>query len=529
MENIQELKKIIEEKDACISEMASQIAELKALVNHYEEKQRVALMEQFGKSSEKGVTSGHIDQLDLFNEAEVTADPTVPEPELEQITYTRRKPKGKREADLSDLPVEKVEYTLPAEERICPECGGELHVMGHDTARRELEIIPAQVRLVEHIQEVYACRHCEHNSDHVPIIKAPVPEPVIKGSLASPSAVAHTMTQKYMMHAPLHRQEQEWQRQGIPLSRQTMANWVIRCSEDWLYPLYTKLHMLLLEEELLLADETTCQVLHEPGKPATSTSYMWLYRSVGAAKKRIVIYEYQPGRSRIYPQRFLGNWKGYLHTDGYAAYDDLSDLITIVRCWVHMRRYWVKALNAIPKNAREDSVPQKALKTIGYLFHLEGLWKDKTPDERHHLRLEQSKPLAEEFFSWVASIKALPQSFLGSAVSYTLEQKKGLMNVYLDGRTEFSTNLVENSARPFVLSRKNFLFMNTVSGAKASAVVLSLIETAKANGLIPFQYLKFLFETLPNTTSSALDSLLPWGSAVPEHCKVPVKEKAAHA
>jgi len=243
-----------------------------------------------------------------------------------------------------------------------------------------------------------------------------------------------------------------------------------------------------------------------------------------ASKKQIVIYEYQPGRSRIYPKAFLKGWTGYLQTDGYAVYDNLSDDIIVVRCWTHMRRYWVKALKMVPARAREDSVPHKVLKIIGYLFHQESLWKDKTPEERHQLRLEKSMPIALALFRLVEGIKALPQFALGSAVHYTLEQKQGLMNVYLDGRIELSTNLVENSARPFVLSRKNFLFMNSVSGAKASAVVFSLIETAKANGLISFEYLKFLFETLPNTTSSALDSLLPWGAAVPEYCKMPGKK-----
>ena len=183
----------------------------------------------------------------------------------------------------------------------------------------------------------------------------------------------------------------------------------------------------------------------------------------------------------------------------------------------------------MPEQAREDSVPQKAIKIIAYLFHLEALWEDKSPEERYELRLKKSKPVAEAFFRWVESIQAPPQFALGSAVRYTLDQKQGLMNVYLDGRLELSTNLIENSARPFVLSRKNFLFMNSVSGAKASAVVFSIIETAKANGLNPFEYLRFLFETLPNTTSGALDKLVPWGSEIPNYCRLPAMEAASHA
>jgi transposase len=231
---------IIARKDA-------RIAELEALIKYYEEQFRLSKYRQFGPSSEKHEIPG---QLNFFDEVEDTADTGLPEPELEQIAYTRRKRKGKREDDLSGLPVETVEHILPETERICPECGGPLHVCGHNT-RQELKIIPAQVTVVNRKQEVYSCRNCEKNNDHVPMVKAAMPEPVIHGSLASPSAVAHIMTQKYVMCAPLYRQEQDWKRQGVSLSRQTMANWVIRCAEDWLQPLYERMRIKLLAREVL--------------------------------------------------------------------------------------------------------------------------------------------------------------------------------------------------------------------------------------------------------------------------------------
>ena len=501
------------------------ISELEARVSYYEEQFRLLREKLYGRSSEQGIATA---QLGFFDEAESTADLTRPEPIMEEITYKRSKRSGKRKEDLSALPTEVIDHKLPEEECFCSECGGALHEMGHDS-RKELKIVPAQVSVVEHRRAVYSCRNCERNGEGVPIVKAPTPEPVIKGSLASASAVAHIMAQKYLMHSPLYRQEQDWKRHGFNLSRQTMANWVIRCSEDWLEPLYFRMRALLLEEELLQADETSCLVLNEPGKLATSQSYMWLYRTASACINHIIIYEYQPSRSHTHPKEFLGSWCGYLHTDGYEAYHKLPHGIIVVGCWIHLRRRLVDALKMLPPEQRGDSVPGQAIRRIGYLFHLEELWRELPHEERHQLRLTESKPLAEEFFAWLETVRSMPKSALGSAIHYALTQKKWLMNVYLDGRTEFSTNRVENSVRPVALGRKNWLFMNSIAGAKASSVVFSIIETAKANNLKPFEYLQFLFETLPNATSSMLDTLLPWGAAVPEHVKMPIPEVSHHA
>jgi len=505
-----------------VAELQNRITELETLVKYYEEQLRLTKHRQFGASSEKGEVP---EQLNLFNEAEAAADPNQPEPELEQITYSRRKQKGKREDDLSGLPVEVVEHDLSEDEQVCPECDGPLHKMGHDT-RRELIIVPAQVKVLEHKRSVYACRHCEQNNDHVPIVKASMPEPVIKGSLASPSAVAHIMTQKYVMYAPLYRQEQDWNRQGVALSRQTMANWVIRCSEDWLEPLYERMRVKLLAHEVLHADETVVQVLHEPGKTPQSNSYMWLYRTSGDTARHIVLFEYQPSRSSEHPKKFLGDFKGYLHTDGYAGYHTLAG-VTVVGCWVHMRRKFEAALKVMAPEDRPASKAQQAIDRMAKLFHLETLWKGLPPAERHKRRLEVSKPLAEAFFAWLDKMNILPKMALGQAIRYALDQRAWLMNVYLDGRAELSNNRIENSVRPFAVGRKNFLFCNTVNGAKASAIVYSIIETAKAHGLKPFEYLEFLFEAMPNATTGGLDNLLPWGSAVPDRCRMPAKKEEA--
>ena len=515
MKTIENWPQIVAEKDARISE-------LEALVKYYEELFRISKNRQFGASSEKFDIP---EQLGLFDEVENAADPSIPEPEYEQITYTRRKRVGKRQDDLSALPVEVMVHKLPEEEMICPECNGTMHVMGHET-RRELKIIPAQAKIVEHQREVCSCRNCEKNSDHVPIVKAPMPEPVIKGSLASPSAVAHIMAQKYVMYAPLYRQEQDWERHGVYLSRQTMANWVIRCSADWLQPLYNRMHGQLLEHDVLHADETVVQVLHEPGKKPTTDSYMWLYRTSGDTDRHIILFEYQPSRAHDHPNRFLAGFQGLLHADGYQGYNLLPAGITRIGCWVHLRRGFTDALKAIPENQRPASIAQEAIKKIGYLFHLEDIWETLDPKERYELRLEKSKPLAEDFFDWLSKLMFLPKSAIGKAINYGLEQRKWLMNIYLDGRAEISNNRIENSVRPFAVGRRNWLFCNTVNGANASAVVYSIIESAKANLLKPFEYLEFLFESVPNATTGALDSFLPWNDSIPEHCRMPKKEGA---
>ena len=236
-----------------------------------------------------------------------------------------------------------------------------------------------------------------------------------------------------------------------------------------------------------------------------------------------MLYEYQPTRSSAHPKRFLSGWKGYLHADGYPGYHNLPPDITVVGCWVHLRRKFTDMLKSTQLSDDFRSSAQEAIKRIGFLFHLESLWKDKAPDERYELRLKESKPIAEAFFAWLEALRVLPKSAIGIPVNYALGQRKWLMNVYLDGRLELSNNRAENAIRPFVAGRKNWLFCNSQKGARASAVVYSIIETAKANGIKPFDYLQFLLETMPNTTTGSLNFLLPWGKAVPDYCRIPVK------
>ena len=327
------------------------------------------------------------------------------------------------------------------------------------------------------------------------------------------------MTQKFVMGIPLYRQEQELNRNGIMLSRQTMSNWLIRATEHWLPPIYERLKAELLQREVLHADETTLQVLHEPGKPAQSKSYMWLYRTSGDTARPIVLYEYQPGRHAKYPAKFLETFTGYLHTDGYDAYHKLPANITVVGCLAHLRRYFDEALKVLPDKERANSVAARGKQYCDKLFAFERDFANLSVEDRFSERQRLSKPLLAELFVWIETLNVLPKSHLGKAVHYALSQRKYLERYLLDGRLEISNNRAERSIKPFVIGRKNWLFANTPHGARTSAIMYSIIETAKENGLNPFDYLVHIFKTAPNLTAAELstaESLLPWSVMLPE-------------
>jgi transposase len=495
--------------------LTEKIAELELLVEHYKSLLLSARRRQFGVSSER--TDIDPMQLSIFQEEEAASPP-----ETEEISYTRKKSKGKREADLSMLPVERIEYELSEPERVCPECGEVMRDIGSQT-RRELKLIPARVVVLEHAAHTYACRNCEKNGVSVPFAKARGPVALIEGSLASPSLVAHITYQKYSNGMPLYRLEKGFAYDGAVISRQTMSNWVIKCSEMYLEPVYEQLKKQLLSESVLHADETTFQVLREPGRQAQTKSYEWLYRTSGFSEHKIAIYDYQQTRGGEHPRNFLEGFAGLLHTDGYQAYHNLPLDITVIGCWGHCRRKFEDALKKIPKGKQKGSGAEKGVAYTNALFKLERTFAQLPPEERFQRRLEQSKPISDAFFAWAGCLGALPKSPLGQAVQYALSQRKYLENVFLDGRAELSNNRAERSVKPFVMGRKSWLFANTPSGAKASSVMYSIIETAKENGLHPYRYMEFLLETLPNSTTSDIESLLPWSETLPEHCLSPHK------
>jgi transposase len=492
-----------------------QVAELGTLLEWYKSQLLSAKRSRFGPSSER--TDIDFRQLSIFGETEAAPPPAS---ETEEITYKRKKQKGKREADLSGLPTERIDYELSEPERICPECGETMRDVGVDV-RREIKLIPAKVVAVEHAVHAYACRNCEKNGVSTPFAKAETPAALIPGSLASPSLVAHIVTQKYSNGMPLYRIEKGFSYDGADISRQTMSNWVVKCSETYLEPIYDLLKERLLKESVLHADETTVQVLREPGRPAQSKSYEWVYRTGVCAERKISVYDYKTTREQAHPQAFLKGFKGFLHTDGYQVYHNLPPGIIVVGCFAHVRRKFEDLLKKTPKAKRKGSNAEKGVAYINALFKLEREFAELTPEERLKKRLEKSKPISDAFFAWAKSLGALPKTPLGEAVHYALSQRPYLENIYLDGRTEISNNRCERAVKPFVMGRKAWLFSNTPSGAAASSVMYSIMETAKDNGLHPFRYMEFLLETLPNAKSSDLESLLPWSETLPDRCKAP--------
>jgi transposase len=505
-------------------QLQMKVDELTAKVQWYEEQFRLSRQKKFGSSSEKTPPEQLRFEDALLNEAELVADPKQAEPTVETITYQRRKQRREREAKLQDLPVETVEYELPEQERVCPCCNGPLHVMSTEV-RQELKIIPAEVKVVKHVRHVYSCRQCEREGTETPVITAPMPRPAAPGSLASPSILAFTMTQKYVMGMPLYRQEQQFAYLGVELTRQTLANWTLQAAERWLQPLYERMHTHLLAQPILHADETTVQVLREDGREAQTPSYLWLYRT-GREGPPIVLYQYKPTRGGENPRDFLAGFHGYLHVDGYSGYHKVAD-VTLVGCWAHARRKFDEALKALPDDKQKAAVAaREGLEFCNRLFAIEREVKDATAEERLKVRTEQSKPVVDAFLAWLRMQRprVLPKSTLGAAIAYCMGQWDKLVVFLQDGRLELDNNRSERSIKPFVIGRKNWLFSNTPRGAKGSATIYSLIETAKENGLKPFNYLQWLFETMPQLADpsdpAALDQFLPWSKSVPQDIKL---------
>ena len=497
----------------------SRIQHLEAKVNWFEEQFKLARHRQFGSSSEK---TSNLTQSELvFNESEATLDSAPEVVESQTITYTRKpKSEGRREEVLKDLPVETIEYRLPEDEQVCAQCGGPMHEMSTET-REEIEIIPAQVKVKRHVRYVYGCRHCDKNEISVPIVTAPAPKALIAKSLASPSAVAYIMSQKFVESLPLYRQEKHFERLGIELPRTMLSNWMLKGGE-MLQPIYDRMREALLGLDILNADETPLQVLKEPGRSAQSKSYMWLYRS-GRCGPPIICYEYQPGRGGEHPKRFLSDFAGYLHVDGCSSYNDVKTA-TLVGCWAHARRKFVDALIVVPNEHRKDPnhLCNIAIAKIKRLFDIEDALSDATPEDRLAARNERSRPIVEDFKLWLdkESKLALPKSKIGEAITYCRNQWPKLIRFLDDGRLELDNNRAERSVKPFVIGRKNWLFANTPRGAKVSAIIYSIVETAKENGLNPFDYLKHVFENTKDIDPSAIDSLLPWSEAVQKALRI---------
>lgn len=511
-----ELRKKVKEQEEKIEKLNSQVENLTQAVLHKNKK-------LFGASTEKTPIEG---QISLFNEAEDSADSAAIEPTPDNIIVSTHKrtprKKGSKEVVIKDLPRETVECVLEGEDSLCPYCATEMNSIGKNVVRTEVEFIPPSVKVIEYVQYVYKCPECgTADSSADVIIKAPVPKPVMKRSLASPSTVAEVIYQKYVNGMPLYRQERDWLQRGFNLSRSTMANWVVRSSNEWLKPIYNLMKNNLSKCEIIHADETRIQCNKEEGKKASSQSFMWLYRSGESEDKNIVIFEYTRTRAGKHAQQFLGPFDGFLVTDAYAGYEKVENIIRCL-CWSHVRRYFIES---IPLDKGKEIPGSKGAEGRAFcdkLFKIEREIASLGPQEKLIKRQEESKTVLEAFWNWIETINPMNNKKLAEAITYSKNQKIYLENFLLDGRIPLSNNFAENCIRPFAVGRRGWLFADTPKGAEASAIAYSIVETAKANNLNVFQYLNHLFESLPNINFNdhpqLLEQHLPWSGSLPEYC-----------
>ena len=519
----------LEAKLATLEQEQAQVITSLTLQNEWLlEQLKLSKKKLFGRSSEQAEQLV-MDQLSLtMNEAEayIFGMNSAGKAPVTVKAYERKRQSGNvLDVVPEGTPAEVVEHRLPENERICSACGSEMVEIGKEV-HRSLQMKPAQFWIREDVYYTYACKNCEQETGEANIVKAAKEPALLPGSFASAEAVAYLAAQKFVMYSPLYRLEQEFNRQGLKLSRQTMANWLLNTSEKWLRPVYDTLREQLRKESVLHADETTLQVLKEPGRSSASKSYMWLYRTSGCAKQAIVLYEYQSTRKAEHAEAFLQGFNGWLHADGYQGYHKLPENIRVVGCWAHARRKFDEALQTLPKEMQKDSPAAIGECYCSRLFKLEQAFAELTPEERYEKRLEQAKPVLDALLSWAneMQVKTAPKSAMGRAIHYLLEQWPYLTRYLEDGRLELSNNRAERSIKPFVMGRKNWLFANTPGGAQASSVIYSLIETAKENGLDPYRYLLWLLQNAPvlsETDEVWAEKLLP--ARAPEECYMPQK------
>ena len=520
------------DKSFLIQLLLQQQEQLEAITKelHASNEKMQLLMEQvilgkqnrFGRSSEKMEDTSQIcfrevnGTIVFFNEAEAVCDLNAAEPEdLELKSPKQPKRKGKKEADLSGLPVRRIDHYLSAEE-----LEAEFGVRGWkqlpDAISRKYHFVPAKVEVEEHHIGVYASKTDEH------MVKPDHPKALLHGSLVSPSLGAAIINGKYVNAVPLYRLEQEFQRYGLQITRQNMANWCIRLAEEYLSILYDYLHEELYFYHVIQADETPVLVNHD-GRKAGSKSWMWVYRSGHLYQDRqIVLYEYQQTRNASHPREFLKGYDGICVTDGYQVYHTLEkelEELTIAGCWVHCRRRFDEALKLIPKSYQKESNTFLLMKQIQAIYREEGKLKDLSSDERLKQRQAVIKPLVDAFFAYLKTINVSKKDKFGDAVGYALNQEKYLRVFLTDGDVPIDNNASERAIRGFCIGKKNWQMIDTIHGAKSSAMIYSIVETAKANNLKPFDYVQHLLEEMPkhmdDRDCSFLENLLPWSEKLP--------------
>jgi transposase len=496
-------------KDKQLINKDQQLSAVETEVRFLREQVNLLLHKRFAASSEQYRYPG---QHELFDEAEATVDvvveeeTTIDDAAVTVAGHARKKP-GRKPLP-AELPRIDVMLDLDEQDKVCSVDGHALHKIGEEITEK-LDIIPAKMRVIRTIRPKYGCRHCETG-----ITTAEVPPQIIPRGIATPGLLAHVVVSKYADALPLYRQEKIFERLGIELHRATLANWMIKV-DTALTPLITLLREELIKGRVIHMDETPVQVLKEPGKTPQSQSYMWVSMS-GAYDPAIVLYDYDPSRASSVPARLLPGYDGYLVSDGYSAYHTVTtqSAMTGVGCWAHVRRKFDEALKVQGKT--KTGKAQVALNEIRKLYAIERQIQEKPPDEKRKVRQSRASPIIEQFRRWLdKSINQVPpKTTLGKALRYADNEWPRLIRYLEDGELPIDNNRCENAIRPFVVGRKNWLFANSQQGVRASAAIYSLVESAKHNGLDPYQYLRYVFTELPKIEAHELHELLPYNTTM---------------
>lgn len=514
-------------KDCTKEEMISIVLQMQQENALFAERLAVLTANKFGRKTE--TLESLEGQQSFFNEVEAEADDTAEEPTIDEavetITVVRRKT-GTRDKDLSGLPARIEEHTLD-DDKLTEIFGGDGWKRLPDQVYRKLEYTPAVHEVVEHHVAVYASKKDDK------IVKAGHPVELWNNSIATPSLVAAIMNGKYTNHMPLYRIAAELQRNGVTIRKQTMANWMISAAERYLSLIWGQLQKELVKRPIIQADETTVKVTKD-GRPAGIPSWMWLYRNGEYdANFPIVLFEYQKTRKTEHPVAFLKGFSGTLVCDGYSAYSKMGKEnpdIEIANCWVHARRHFTNAVKAVKdKKTIRKTLAYKALRLIGRIYDEDAKSAKLSPEDRIEYRHRKVLPLVEALFAWIREHKddVPAQSETGKGFTYCLNQETGLMVFLRNGLVPMDNSSAERSIRPFTVGRKNWVLIDTTHGASASAIIYSLVETAKANHLKPYEYLKFLLTEIPKHMDGSeltfLEQLMPWSPCIPEECRIPAK------
>ena len=536
-------KHTLEELNKCSREelinfvlmMQGQLDSLNENIEKLIEQVRIANNYRFGKHTEK--LSSIDGQLSFFDEADAAFDKNAPEPKEEDVLPPKqgKKNKGQRELDLKDFPEEVIpSYTVTEEELDSFYGKGNWRRLPDETYKR-LRHEPESWTVEVHTVEVYVGKDGEHQDE---FMRGKRPKDLLKNSIVTPSLMSSILNVKYVNSSALNRIEQEFERNGVNISKQTMSNWIVLCANKYFAAFVERMKQELLTLHVTQADETPTQVIGDSDHP-NSKCWMWVHRSGELYKERpIVIYEYQKGRDHTIPLNFYKDYKGVLVTDGLAQYhlvDKLLPDVKNVNCWAHARRDFSDAVKAADKKNPEtvrQSVAYQALQKIAEFYNADTELKELESAERLQIRQKEIKPLVEDFFVWVkkqiAECAVPPKSKTAQGLNYIINQEVYLKGFLEDGDIPIDNSASERAIRTFCLGKKNWMFHNTAKGAGASALVYSISETAKLNDLRPYNYFKYILTELPkhcdekgNIEPAELDYIMPWSDQLPEECRKP--------